>query len=114
MRAARTFAVGIADDGLLDRVTRVRVELFGSLGATGHGHGSDKAVLLGLAGERPEDVDTATVPARVADIRARRRVTLLGTHEIDFSEDDDLVLHRRKTLPLHPNGMIFRAWSAGG
>jgi L-serine dehydratase len=114
MRAALRFAGGLRDDGLLADTARLRVELFGSLGATGHGHGSDKAVLLGLEGERPEDVDTASVPARVADIRARRRVTLLGSHEIDLAEDDDLVLHRRKTLPLHPNGMIFRAWSAGG
>jgi L-serine dehydratase len=112
MRAALRFAGGLRDAGLLADTARVRVELFGSLGATGHGHGSDKAVLLGLEGERPEDVDTATVSARVADIRARRRIVLLGSHEIDLTEDDDLVLHRRKSLPLHPNGMIFRAWSA--
>jgi L-serine dehydratase len=112
MRAARRFATGLGD--ALADTARVRVELFGSLGATGHGHGSDKAVLLGLEGERPEDVDTASVPARVAAIRAARRLRLLGTHEINFTEDDDLVLHRRKTLPLHPNGMIFRAYRAGG
>jgi L-serine dehydratase len=114
MRAALRFVGGLRDAGLLADTGRVRVELFGSLGSTGHGHGSDKAVLLGLEGERPEDVDTSSVPGRVADIRARRRITLLGSHEIDLTEDDDLVLHRRKTLPLHPNGMIFRAWSAGG
>ena len=61
MRAARTFAVGLQQDGLLEKVTRVRVELFGSLGATGRGHGSDRAIILGLEGESPEDVDTATV-----------------------------------------------------
>ncbi len=72
MRAARTFAIGLADDGLLDRVTRVRVELFGSLGATGHGHGSDRAVILGLEGELPETVETASmIPRAAAVLRVR-------------------------------------------
>src|SRR6266540_4569652 len=114
MRAARRFAVGLRDAGLLADTARVRVELFGSLGVTGHGHGSDRAVLLGLEGERPEEVDTASVPGRVAAIRERRRFRLLGTHEITFTEDDDLVLHRRKALPLHPNGMIFQGYAADG
>lgn len=114
MRAALRFAGGLRDAGLLPRVARVRVELFGSLGATGHGHGSDRAVLLGLSGERPEEVDTDGVPARVAAIRSARRVRLLGTHEIDFIEDEDLVLHRRRSLPLHPNGMIFTAVDGAG
>ncbi|GGS36980.1 MULTISPECIES: L-serine ammonia-lyase [Actinokineospora] len=110
MRAALMFVSGID----LPRVARVRCELFGSLGATGHGHGSDKAVLLGLEGERPEDVDTASVPARVEAIRSSGRISLLGAHEIPFSFDDDLVLHRRKSLPLHPNGMTFAAYDASG
>jgi L-serine dehydratase len=114
MRAARRFAESLRAEGVLAATARVRVQLFGSLGATGHGHGSDKAVLLGLSGERPEEVDTDAVPARMAEIRSARRVRLLGTHEIDFSENDDLVLHRRKTLPLHPNGMLFRAVDAAG
>src|SRR5437773_1372429 len=108
MRAALRFVTGLREAGLLARTARVRAELFGSLGATGHGHGSDKAVLLGLSGERPEDVDTDSVPARVAEIRSSGRVRLLGTHEIALAADDDLVLHRRRTLPLHPNGMLFR------
>ncbi|MFL6142909.1 MAG: L-serine ammonia-lyase [Labedaea sp.] len=114
MRAALRFVHGLRADGLLDRTARIRAELFGSLGATGHGHGSDKAVLLGLEGERPEDVDTDQVSPRVAAIRAAGRVRLLGTHEITFTEDDDLVLHRRRSLPLHPNGMQFRAFDAAG
>src|SRR3954470_18449514 len=64
MRAARTFAQGLVDDRLISRVDRVRVELYGSIGATGRGHGSDRAVVLGLAGETPEQVDTATVMQR--------------------------------------------------
>jgi len=114
MRAALIFADGLRAAGLLDRVARVRAELFGSLGATGHGHGSDKAVLLGLEGERPEDVDTDAVPTRVAAIRAAAELRLLGTHPIAFTEDTDLVMHRRKALPLHPNGMTFTAFDAAG
>ena len=111
MRAARTFAVGLADDGLLDQVTRARAELFGSLGATGHGHGSDRAVILGFEGELPETVDTASIAARVAAVREAGRIDLLGKHEVMLGEDD-LVLHRRTSLPFHPNGMMFFAYSA--
>src|SRR5215204_6146567 len=74
MRAARTFVAGLKGDGLLADVVRVQAELFGSLGATGHGHGSDRAVLLGLEGEAPETVDTDTVGPRVAAIRAEGRL----------------------------------------
>jgi L-serine dehydratase len=111
MRAARTFAEGLADEGLLSGVTRVRAELFGSLGATGHGHGSDRAVILGLEGERPETVDTSTVRARAAAVRETGRINLLGKHEAALV-DDDLILHRRSSLPFHPNGMRFFAYSA--
>ncbi|MEV6811934.1 L-serine ammonia-lyase [Micromonospora sp. NPDC051296] len=114
MRAARTFVAGLKADGLLTDVVRVRAELFGSLGATGHGHGSDRAVLLGLTGEAPESVDTDCVEARVTAIRAELRLALLGTHEINFDPDRDLVLHRRRSLPYHPNGMIFSAYDAAG
>ncbi|GAA0408827.1 L-serine ammonia-lyase [Micromonospora gifhornensis] len=114
MRAARTFVHGLKADGRLSEVSRVRAELFGSLGATGHGHGSDRAVLLGLAGEVPETVDTDTVDTRVTEIRAQRRLALLGTHESDFDPDRDLLLHRRRSLPYHPNGMIFSAYDGSG
>jgi len=113
MRAARTFALGLQTDGLLSDVAQVRGELFGSLGATGHGHGSDRAVILGLEGETPETVDTATVAERVAAVRAAGRLNLLGSHTVAFGEDD-LVLHRRQSLPYHPNGMRFFALGADG
>jgi len=113
MRAARTFAQGLADDGLLESVARVRVELFGSLGATGHGHGSDRAVILGLEGEQPETVDTSTVAARASAVRESGRVNLLGRHTVELAEDD-LVLHRRTTLPFHPNGMRYFAYDSEG
>ncbi|MFI7604918.1 L-serine ammonia-lyase [Micromonospora sp. NPDC049366] len=114
MRAARTFVTGLKADGLLVTTARVQAELFGSLGATGHGHGSDRAVLLGLVGEAPETVDTDTVADRVARIRAERRIGLLDAHEIDFDPDRDLVLHRRRSLPYHPNGMTFVAYDETG
>ena len=86
----------------------MRVELFGSLGATGHGHGSDRAVVLGLQGETPEAVDTATMAEQAAAARAAGRVRLLGRARVALA-DDDLVLHRRHSLPYHPNGMRFFA-----
>ncbi|MBX7269393.1 L-serine ammonia-lyase [Micromonospora sp. Llam7] len=114
MRAAHTFVAGLKADGLLTDTARVRAELFGSLGATGHGHGSDRAVLLGLAGEAPETVDTDSVEARMDRIRTEHRLSLLDTHEIDFAPERDLTLHRRRSLPYHPNGMVFSAYDASG
>ncbi|NYF97059.1 L-serine ammonia-lyase [Janibacter cremeus] len=110
MRAAVTFGETLREEGVLDQVRRVKGELFGSLGATGHGHGSNTAVLLGLSGERPEVCDPRSVAGQLSEIRESGRLSLLGEHEIDFDGDEDLVLHRRKTLPLHPNGMTFTAW----
>jgi L-serine dehydratase len=114
MRAARTFAVGLSDAGLLERVTRLKVELFGSLGATGKGHGSDKAVLLGLRGDTPEDVDVELVPSIVAHWRAEGRVSLLQKLVLPFRDGEHLVMHKRKVLPYHPNGMRFTAFGEGG
>ena len=88
---------------------KISAELFGSLGATGHGHGSDKAVLLGLAGEDPETVDVDTIAERVAVMTAAGGWRVLGSHDVEF----DLVLHRRRSLPFHPNGMIFTALRRG-
>ncbi|MGD7706712.1 L-serine ammonia-lyase [Microlunatus sp. Y2014] len=112
MRAARRFAAELTADDTLTRVRRVKAELFGSLGATGHGHGSVGAVLGGLEGEDPETVDTTASPARTAEIRQTHRLRLDGRHEIDFDVDEDLVLHRRRSLPFHPNGMTFTAYAA--
>jgi L-serine dehydratase len=114
MRAAGLFAKGLGDAGLLDEVQRIQAELFGSLGATGHGHGSDKAVILGLQGNRPESVDTDTADQQVAHAATSGRLVLAGSRAIDFSRRDDVTLHRRRSLPAHPNGMIFRAFGPGG
>jgi L-serine dehydratase len=114
MRAARLFALRLAHDGLLERTARVRSQLYGSLGATGKGHGSDKAVLLGLAGHEPDTVDVDAVPALLAAMRQDARLQLLGHHAIAFDEREDLVFHRRESLPFHANGMRFSAFDAAG
>ncbi|MFF5208867.1 L-serine ammonia-lyase [Streptosporangium sp. NPDC000396] len=114
MRAAKTFVEGLAHDGLLEQTAEVRVQLFGSLGATGHGHGSPKAVLLGLEGEAPETVDTDGIDETLRRIRETGTVRLLGKHEIGFVEDDHLVMHRRQRLPYHSNGMLFAAYDSTG
>ncbi|MGV9284478.1 L-serine ammonia-lyase [Streptomyces sp. NPDC003730] len=114
MRAARMFARRLRNEELLDSVASVRAELYGSLGATGHGHGTPKAVLLGLEGDSPRTVDVERADDRVETIRSSGRIRLLGDHEIAFSYDDDMVLHRRETLPYHANGMTLWAYDAGG
>ncbi|MFF4550244.1 L-serine ammonia-lyase [Streptomyces sp. NPDC001435] len=114
MRAARMFARRLRNEGVLESVASIRSELYGSLGATGHGHGTPKAVLLGLEGESPRTVDVETADDRVAQIKSGGRIRLLGEHEIAFSFDDDLKLHRRKALPYHANGMTLWAYDAEG
>ncbi len=113
MRAAARFVEGLRRDDLLSPTHSVKVELYGSLGATGKGHGSDKAVLLGLEGEHPDTVDTATVDARLAAIRKSGLLNLLGEKSIAFVEKQHLAMIR-KPLPQHPNGMIFRAFDEAG
>ncbi|MBO1756089.1 L-serine ammonia-lyase [Allobranchiibius sp. CTAmp26] len=110
MRAAGTFVAGLRRSDVFDRVTRVRAQLFGSLGATGHGHGSDKAVILGLMGAVPETVDTDAADGQVAAVRTAGELSLGGERPIAFDADDDVVMHRRKSLPAHPNGMTFEAY----
>jgi L-serine dehydratase len=106
MRAARLFAQRLANDGLLGRVGAVRAELYGSLGATGKGHGSDKAVLLGLEGDEPATVDVESIPARLATIRQAKRLQLFGRRPIRFDEKEHLHFYTR-ALPFHANGMRF-------
>ncbi|PRQ05740.1 L-serine dehydratase 1 [Enhygromyxa salina] len=114
MKAARRFVLGLERDGTLARVAKLRVELFGSLGHTGKGHGSDTAVLLGLEGERPETVEVDEIAERVANIENTRQLRVLEDHAIPFDPKRDVVFHRRQILPLHPNGMRFWAHDAAG
>ncbi|WP_221583423.1 L-serine ammonia-lyase [Microbacterium sp. G2-8] len=114
MRAARRFTAELAESGDLGRVHRVRGELFGSLGATGIGHGSDTAVIVGLAGHDPESVHPRIVAQTAADAAGSHRLCLAGAHEIGFDRARDIVLHRRRSLPGHPNGMRLTAFDADG
>ncbi|MBD2099299.1 L-serine ammonia-lyase [Leptolyngbya sp. FACHB-261] len=110
MRAARQFVVELQDKGLLSQTQTVKVELFGSLGATGKGHGSDKAVLLGLEGEIPDQIDPAIIDACLTRIRTQGQLFLLGQHPIHFSESEHLHFYW-KALPFHPNGIRFYAFN---
>jgi len=114
MRAAKRFAERLHEDGQLGQTAGVKVEFFGSLGFTGRGHGSDRAVLLGLEGEEPKTVDVDSIAKRTALVAETGRITLLGGHEVDLDPAKALVFHRREKLPLHPNGMRFTALDAGG
>ncbi len=113
MRAARRFVLELPE-GMLAQVHRVAVELFGSLAHTGQGHGTDPAVLMGLCGEIPDAIDTASVAARVAAIRTEGKLKLLAQHEIAFDIERNLLFNRSQELPLHPNGMRLQAWNAAG
>jgi L-serine dehydratase len=109
MRAAGRFARHLAADGLLANVTRVRVELYGSLGATGAGHGTPGAVILGLEGCEPETVDPAAARTRVEEIKAGQKLLVAGTHVVDFDPAADIVLSLR-AMEFHSNGMVFLAY----
>ena len=114
MRAGRQFARALQASGCLERVSGVRVHLYGSLAATGRGHGTHRALMLGLEGETAEGVDVDLLPARVAAITDARRLNLLGRHGVPFDPDADLIFERSGQLPGHPNGMRFVARTAGG
>jgi len=119
MRAACRFATGLAGRALLDEVDRVRVELYGSLALTGLGHGTDRAVLLGLAGNEPATIDPAQIAATIAAIRESGRIDLAGQRSIAFSESRDLVFERGTMFPpgaelQHPNGLRLTAFDAAG
>ena len=114
MRAARLFAQGLERDGLLTTTAALKCELYGSLGATGKGHGSDQAIMLGLLGHAPDTVDVDAVPAMIAAVRASSSLALLGTHAISFREKEHLLLYRREAMAEHPNGMKFSALDAQG
>jgi L-serine dehydratase len=114
MRAAFMFVTALEAEARLESVAAVRAELFGSLGATGHGHGSVKAVVLGLAGEQPESVDPAAAEPFVAAVRTSGRLSLLGRVPVAFDVDEDVIMHRRKRLEFHSNAMRFTALDAAG
>ncbi|MFN2300867.1 MAG: L-serine ammonia-lyase [Gammaproteobacteria bacterium] len=112
MRAARQFVADLDAVGDLDRVAEVGVQLYGSLALTGKGHGTDRAILLGLSGETPDEVDPDAIDVKLAQIRASGRLSLLGRHEVPFDEAVNLVFHKDQVLPRHSNGMRFSALDA--
>ena len=114
MRAAKRFIARLEEQNLFSSTTRVTAELYGSLGATGKGHGSDKAVLLGLEGDLPDTVDIESVESRLENIASKSVLNLNAKYPIKFSLKDDLIFYKRQTLPAHPNGMKFYAFDASG
>jgi len=115
MRAAVRFAERwLKQPGLLNEVVHVRVELFGSLALTGRGHGTDKAMLMGLEGHEPDRIDPDSIPETLQRIRSAGRLRLLGEHDIAFDEKTDLVFNKRQKLPYHSNGMRFSAFDSAG
>lgn len=115
MRAAARFVEHhLVEAGRLDQVVRIKAEVFGSLALTGRGHGTDKAVLMGLEGHWPNQIDPDIIPAALERIRADKQICLHGSHAIGFNEKTDLLMNKRQKLPHHTNGMRFRAFDADG
>lgn len=119
MRAALRFVRGLEERGELEDVERVMVDLYGSLALTGHGHGTDRAILLGLMGEAPDTVDPAVIEAELAAVRSTGTLYLLDRAEIPFTEMEHLIFHRDQMYPdpgkaTHPNGMRFSAFRRDG
>jgi L-serine dehydratase len=112
MRAAKSFVETLCMTNLLGRTVQVKVDLYGSLALTGRGHGTDRAVLLGLEGESPDQIDPAIIEQRIGEIRERKELVLNGQKTIPFFEERDLQFHGESTLPKHSNGMRFSAFSA--
>ncbi|KFZ30314.1 serine dehydratase [Pseudidiomarina salinarum] len=110
MRAAYDFLHAADKEVGLDKADSMVVELFGSLGQTGKGHGTGKAVMLGLAGEKPESVDTTKVEDFLKQVDSTQKLSLLGKHEITFPREGAIVFHRRKTKPRHANAMELRLY----
>lgn len=114
MKAAHAFAEGLFSQKNFTSVVRIKADLFGSLGATGIGHGSDKAVVLGLEGSLPDKVDPNTISERLQVIRSKKEINIFQNKIISFEEPKDLIFHRDESLPYHPNGMRFTAYDKNG
>jgi L-serine dehydratase len=114
MKAAAMFARRLGKSELLARTTRIEAKLYGSLGATGKGHGTDTAVMLGLEGAMPDTIDPESIDARIKQIRADAHLMIDGQQRVKFNERTDLLFLRRETLPFHSNGVRFSAFAADG
>jgi len=114
MRAAAAFASSLREANLLAQTSRVEANLYGSLALTGHGHGTDRAILLGLSGELPDQLAPESIEPKLTAIRANKTLPLAAAKPVTFDETLDLLFHKDKTLPFHSNGMLFRAFGADG
>ena len=114
MRAARDFVERIAQSGNLQKIARLATELFGSLALTGRGHATDRAIILGLLGESPSEIDPSKIETLVEEVRAKATIQLLNRHPIKFEEITDLIFRTTETLPGHSNSMRFTAFAADG
>ncbi len=114
MRAARTFVRRLDENGLLARVARLETTLHGSLAHTGRGHGTDKAIILGLLGDEPDSIDPDSIDSKLAAVRDAGRLALHQGPEIAFDEKADLRFNKRESMPYHPNGMRFKAFDEQG
>lgn len=114
MRAAGMFALLLQKEGLLDQTAGVKAELYGSLGATGKGHGSDIGIMLGLMGHTPDMVDVDAVPGLIQQARTLQSIALLAIQPIAFREKEHVLMYRREAMAEHPNGMQFSAFDAAG
>ena len=114
MNAAREFVEALAARGLLERTVHLSAQLYGSLALTGRGHCTDRAVLLGLEGHRPDTIDSSVVEPTLQRIRGERRIRLAGRQEIAFDEPLNLLFHFDQVLPGHSNGMRFTAQDESG
>ncbi|TMJ13838.1 MAG: L-serine ammonia-lyase, partial [Alphaproteobacteria bacterium] len=114
MTAACRFVETLSERGLLEPTKRIKVELYGSLALTGKGHATDRAILLGLTGERPDDVDPDHADILIDLIRKNYWLPVLGKTEISFDEDRDVKYLQRERLPHHSNGMRFTAFDGAG
>ncbi|MGZ4789650.1 MAG: L-serine ammonia-lyase, partial [Terriglobales bacterium] len=110
MRAAREFVSVLDRAGKLTQVHRIAVDLYGSLALTGKGHGTDRAIILGLLGEKPDEVDTNSVEAKLNKVRTSKQLNLLGKDVVKFEEENDLRFLMKETLPGHSNTMRFTAF----
>jgi L-serine dehydratase len=119
MRAALRFARELESTGLTSKTASIQVDLYGSLALTGHGHGTDRAILLGLSGQTPEGIDPQEIEAQLTAIRGAKALELPGRHTIAFDEAKHLIFHRDQMYPVanivsHPNGVRFSAFDRGG
>jgi L-serine dehydratase len=114
MRSARAFVASLERQDKLSQVNRVLIELYGSLALTGKGHGTDRAIVLGLLGEVPDKVDPSTIDNSLQLVRETESINILGRRRIPFADATDLLFRTKQTMPGHSNTMRFTVFSADG